>query len=124
MTFSDKIEEIRKKVCYEQIVFLADNNDKTDDRFDHIEYLFFDAAKVCAHDLTSLDKRILIICDREFIAVANRQLWECRNVVAVLYLGIDDPYEPERKVKKKDSLLWDIQAEFSKDDNKAFISGW
>ena len=37
MIFSEKIEEIRKKVCYEQIVYLADESDKTDDRFDSME---------------------------------------------------------------------------------------
>lgn len=75
-------------------------------------------------NICEISEIALLLCYAKDMILANRLLWECNNLRGVLYVDINDPYKPERLVQSRDRLLWNLQAGFSKESNKAFMSGW
>lgn len=71
-----------------------------------------------------VNKRSILVANRDDMLWVNRLLWECDNIIGVLYTDILDPYIPEAGVTSANRMLWDAQANKSSDNNKAFMSGW
>ena len=65
---------------------------------------------------------VILVAEAAQIQIVNRLLWECRNVTAVYYADLENPFEIEESVTKKDRLLWDVQADHA--ENQAVMSGW
>ncbi len=73
---------------------------------------------------SEINGRCFLLCYEKDMELANRLLWECNNICAVLYVDSIDPYKAERLVQRRDKVLWNLQAGFSKESDKAFMSGW
>ena len=70
------------------------------------------------------NKRAVLISEANNMVWVNRLLWECDNVVGVLYVDTQTPYSAEVGVTSANRMLWDLQANRSVDNNKAYMSGW
>jgi len=87
-------------------------------RYDDDEY------KTIKNRIKDLKTRSFFIANSQDMMILNRLLWECENVIGICYIDIDDPYVVEDEVTHSDAMLWDIQANLSKDNNPVFMSGW
>lgn len=125
------IEKIKLKCMFDHMIALTTSinskdflnvtcviNTSMNIQYDGEEY------HVIKQKIKSAAGQILLISEKAYLPIANRLLWECSNINGVLYIDMDNPYEIEESVTSKDKLLWDIQANLSKDNNQAFMSGW
>lgn len=83
-----------------------------------------DEYKLLKNDIEDIDGEVMLVASRQELIFINRLLWECDNVKAVYYTDMENPYEAEEAVTKKDRLLWDVQANRSEDNDKGGMSGW
>jgi len=74
--------------------------------------------------LQSTGKNIILISEKRYMMTVNRLLWECANARSVVYIDLDNPFEPEQHVTASDKLLWDVQANKAEEDDQAMMSGW
>lgn len=107
------VEMVKQKAGITSIIQMAD---EAAVKYDSNTYIML------KEKIQNIKKNILIIAESKHMGIVNRLLWECRNVSAVLYSDIDNPYEIEESVTKKDRLLWDVQAHNSQ--TQAAMSGW
>ncbi|MBR1812281.1 MAG: class I SAM-dependent methyltransferase [Lachnospiraceae bacterium] len=79
--------------------------------------------EIC-EEIGRMGKPSIVLTDLAAISLTNRMLWECSNVVGSICIDTEDPYPVEIGVKKKDYLLWDLQAGKAEEEDFAFMSGW
>lgn len=125
---SNRIDDIKRKTSFtsvvalttKQNVFLSENVKNLS--FD--EHMKYDSSEYIAlkDEIQADGYAVLLVAESNQIQIVNRLLWECRNVIAVYYIDLDNPFEIEDRVTKKDRLLWDVQADHA--ENQAVMSGW
>lgn len=125
------LEEARKEIDFECVLIFAHALEGMQDP--EKNYFYYDLSRVkygrkaytdILEEIRGTGRPSILISDLAGISLTNRMLWECANVVASVCIDSEDPYPVEIGVKKKDYLLWDLQANKAKENDFAFMSGW
>ncbi len=125
---SNRVDEIRQKTCFTSVVALTTKQNPFSQEDVKIlsvdEHMKYDSSGYIAlkDEIQADGYAVLLVAESKQIQIVNRFLWECRNVIAVYYVDLDNPFEIEDNVTKKDRLLWDVQADHA--ENQAVMSGW
>ena len=128
---NELLEKISLELKYDEIVILTsllEDHDKASNihSYSMTESIRYDSEKYISlkQFITNISGTVVLLSEKNYIPIINRLLWECSNVKGYVCIDTDNPFQIENSVTKKDRLLWDVQANLSKENNQAFMSGW